>query len=98
MLAITTKTKIKLIGSDVARLTLEDNNVYRVTHCMSNTRSALGNESDYLEFDLSYGEALNVLIEGYPSWVTVSDLPNLSPDKQVQFATALFDAGLLMKK
>jgi len=77
---IALKTRIKLIGPDVIRITLEDNNVYRVTHCMSNTRCAIGNESDYIELDLTFGPALNMLIEAYPSTVKVHELPALNPN------------------
>lgn len=94
---IASYTKLRVMRPNMARAVIEDGMVV-VYHCQDNARELYGAPLNPLEFELDDGPAIEILLNAYPTGVTVMDLPHPSDelDDKIGVADALFREGILI--
>eukprot|EP01135_Chromosphaera_perkinsii_P009410 Nk52_evm86s1737 gene=Nk52_evmTU86s1737 len=103
---ISLNSKVRMVRPQVARMTIEED-VAVLHHLLDNTRIYHEREEETLDFAIDVAPALATLIDSYPSYVTVGDLPITPPEEgeadeeednelKLTVVKALYDRGLLM--
>ncbi|KYQ93444.1 transcription factor jumonji [Tieghemostelium lacteum] len=88
-------TRVRLIRQDSVRLVVED--VAIIFHNMDNTRIYHQTpDPGVIEFTLDCIDALEHIIDSYPSYVYVRDLPVDTDPQKLDIVNALYEKGLLM--
>ncbi len=87
--------RFRVLRYGIARLVIEDGKAI-VYHCMENSRKHQEVPLSPLEFELDDAESIEFILESYPSFFRVGDLPHEDPADQIGLVKALYDEGLLM--
>jgi len=94
---ITHNSKIQFITKSVARLVVNDEDKCSLFHSLSNTRIYHEvEEPDCLEFEIEYAPAIHYLLESYPKFISVSELPELEPEEQILLSQTLVQHKLAL--
>ncbi|EGC36270.1 hypothetical protein DICPUDRAFT_32138 [Dictyostelium purpureum] len=93
---IKTDTRFRLIRQDSVRLVVED--IAILFHNADNTRvfHQIGDEPGIIEFTIECVDALEHIIDSYPAYIAVKDLPVDDDDQKVDVVSALYEKGLIM--
>lgn len=67
-----------------------------VYYCVNNSREYHGESPQSLEIEEDTAPAVEFLIENYPQYVTVEELPVEDEIKRLQIAANLWEVGLLI--
>ncbi|XP_031573036.1 ribosomal oxygenase 1-like [Actinia tenebrosa] len=94
---ITSETHVRLIRKGIARLVSEEDSVC-VYHTMENSRIYHEVEPQKLEFNPEAGPAIESILNAFPDYVKVDDLPHESTEFKVDMVTMLYEKGLLLLK
>eukprot|EP00288_Rhodomonas_lens_P017778 CAMPEP_0177713424 /NCGR_PEP_ID=MMETSP0484_2-20121128/12929_1 /TAXON_ID=354590 /ORGANISM="Rhodomonas lens, Strain RHODO" /LENGTH=406 /DNA_ID=CAMNT_0019225307 /DNA_START=39 /DNA_END=1259 /DNA_ORIENTATION=+ len=88
--------RVRLVRRGVARLKLEGE-LAVLYHCVDNSRDFEGKPEQCLEFDADYFDAMQHLIDSYPAYTQVKELPGLEGgvEDAVALAEVLARGGLL---
>uniref|UniRef100_M4C072 Bifunctional lysine-specific demethylase and histidyl-hydroxylase n=1 Tax=Hyaloperonospora arabidopsidis (strain Emoy2) TaxID=559515 RepID=M4C072_HYAAE len=92
---ITVNTQLKLLRHGIARLVIEDGKAV-VYHCRENSRLHHEVAISPLEFELDDAESIEFILNSYPDYFRVGDLPHEDPQDQRDLATALYKEGILL--
>ncbi|TMW60699.1 hypothetical protein Poli38472_000741 [Pythium oligandrum] len=95
LLKITVNTQLKLIRHNIARLVVEDGKAI-VYHCKENSRLHHEMPISPLEFELDDAESIEFILQSYPEYFRVGDLPHEDSDDQIELCKALYKEGILM--
>ncbi|KAN0025020.1 hypothetical protein ACTFIV_009431 [Dictyostelium citrinum] len=90
------ETRFRLIRPDSVRLVVED--IAILFHNADNTRiyHQVGEEPGVIEFTLECVDALEHIIDSYPSYIYAKDLPVEDDDQKLDVVSALYEKGLIM--
>ncbi|EFA83529.1 transcription factor jumonji [Heterostelium album PN500] len=90
------ESRVRLIRQDSIRIVHED--IAVCYHNMDNTRvyHQVGTEPGVIEFTLECVDAIEHLIDSYPTYISIKDLPAESDLQKLDVANALYEKGLLM--
>lgn len=86
--------EFRLVRRGVCRMHVQDEEV-SLYHVMQNARLYQMAELSVLNFPLSHVDALDCILESYPSFVNAAELPGLAANKALELANELYAAGLL---
>eukprot|EP01133_Synstelium_polycarpum_P017115 gene17115-20386_t len=88
--------RVRLLRGDSLRIVMED--IAVVYHNVDNTRiyHQVGEEPGVIEFTLDCVDAIEHLIDSYPKYIYVRDLPAHTDDQKLDIANAIYEKGLLM--
>ncbi|CAI5728392.1 unnamed protein product [Hyaloperonospora brassicae] len=92
---ITVNTQLKLLRHGIARLVIEDGKAV-LYHCRENSRLHHEVALSPLEFELDDAESIEFILNSYPDYFRVGDLPHEDPQDQRDLALALYKEGILM--
>uniref|UniRef100_K3W7B3 Bifunctional lysine-specific demethylase and histidyl-hydroxylase n=1 Tax=Globisporangium ultimum (strain ATCC 200006 / CBS 805.95 / DAOM BR144) TaxID=431595 RepID=K3W7B3_GLOUD len=95
LLKITVNTQLKLIRHNIVRLVIEDGKAV-VYHCRENSRLHHEIPISPLEFELDDAESIEFILQSYPDFFRVGDMPHEDPADQIELAKALYKEGILM--
>lgn len=95
MLKITVNTQLKLIRHNIVRLVIESGKAV-VYHCKENSRLHHEVPISPLEFELDDAESIEFILQSYPEYFRVGDLPHEDPEDQIELTKALYKEGILM--
>lgn len=95
LLKITVNTQLKLLRHDIVRLVIEDGKAV-VYHCRENSRQHHETPISPLEFELDDAESIEFVLQSYPDYFRVGDLPHEDPADQIELVKALYKEGILM--
>lgn len=95
LLKINVNTQLKLLRHDIVRLVIEDGKAV-VYHCRENSRQHHETPISPLEFELDDAESIEFILQSYPDFFRVGDLPHEDPADQIELAKALYREGILM--
>jgi lysine-specific demethylase/histidyl-hydroxylase NO66 len=95
LLKITVNTQMKLLRYGMVRLVVEDGKAV-IYHSKDNSRVHHENPISPLEFELDDAESIEFILQSYPEYFRVGDLPHEDPDDQIGLVKALYDEGILM--
>lgn len=95
LLKITVNTQLKLLRHDIVRLVVEDGKAV-VYHCRENSRQHHETPISPLEFELDDAESIEFVLQSYPDYFRVGDLPHEDPADQIELAKALYKEGILL--
>lgn len=89
------RTNVRLLRGNILRLVNEENKM-RVYYYLENSREYCQYEPNFIEVETDEAASVEVLIKSYPNYIGVSQLPMSSDEHKINFATALWERGLLM--
>ncbi|RLN55875.1 hypothetical protein BBJ29_006622 [Phytophthora kernoviae] len=92
---ITVNTQLKLVRHGVARLVIEDGKAV-LYHCRENSRMHHEVPITPLEFELDDAESIEFILNSYPDYFRVGDMPHEDSQDQTELAKALYAEGILM--
>ncbi|KAF2073073.1 hypothetical protein CYY_005599 [Polysphondylium violaceum] len=94
--SVNLNNRIRLIRSDSIRLVIED--IAVVYHNMDNTRvfHQVGDAPGTIEFSLDCAVAVEHIINSYPNYIYIKDLPVDTDDQKLDIASAFYEKGLIM--
>lgn len=95
LLKINVNTQLKLIRHNIVRLVIEDGKAV-VYHCRENSRQHHEIPISPLEFEVDDAESIEFILQSYPDFFRVGDLPHEDPADQIELAKALYKEGILM--
>lgn len=88
-------SEIKLIRRNCIRLMGDDKGCY-FYHNLENTRIYQEKEPQFLEVESGALKVIEFLINSYPDYVKIEDLPMKSMDDKLSVASCLYDKGLIV--
>lgn len=91
-------TQIRLIRANCLRLVVDDDNIIRIYYCVENTREYQEIEPQYLEVDMATAPAIEALINQYPEFMKVENLPIDELDLKMKVVQDLWEKKLLVTK
>lgn len=97
-ISLTAKTHVKLLRAHILRLVKEDadsDNVH-VYHSVDNSLEYHGEEPQSFEVSADFALAVEHLVNSYPKFVVISDLPLDTQTEKLELANILWKKGLLM--
>lgn len=92
---LTVNSCVRLIRQDVLRMAIEGGKAI-VYHAMDNGRKRYQNEFQPLEFELDDAPSIEMIINAYPDYVRVGNLPHEDCDDQVDLVKSLYNEGVIM--
>lgn len=95
LLKINVNTQLKLLRHDIVRLVIEEGKAV-VYHCRENSRQHHETPISPLEFELDDAESIEFILQSYPDFFRVGDLPHEDSADQIELAKALYREGILM--
>lgn len=95
LLKINVNTQLKLLRHDIVRLVIEEGKAV-VYHCRENSRQHHETPISPLEFELDDAESIEFILQSYPDFFRVGDLPHEDPADQIELVKALYREGVLM--
>ncbi|XP_036363178.1 ribosomal oxygenase 1 isoform X2 [Octopus sinensis] len=88
-------TRIKLLRAGIIRLVIEGDEV-RIYYNLENNRLYQDVESNYLEIPHRYALAVEFLLQTYPDFTTVENLPLTQLTEQIELVQAMYEKGILL--
>ncbi|CAF0898292.1 unnamed protein product [Brachionus calyciflorus] len=88
-------TSIKIIRKNCLRLVVEEDSCF-VYHNLENSKIYCEKEPQYLEVDTDAAPSIEFLLNSYPKYVTVDELPMETIEDKISVAQCLYDKGLLV--
>lgn len=92
---ITLETNVKLLKANILRLVDEEESL-RVYFHTDNSKEYHEYEPTFMEIEEDDSPVISMLVNEYPSFVAVKDLPIDDEEKKVAIITDLWEKGLLM--
>ncbi|CRL01956.1 CLUMA_CG015212, isoform A [Clunio marinus] len=92
---MTYETKIKLLKANILRLVDEDESL-RVYFHSDNSKEYHEYEPTFMEIEEDDAPVISMLVNEYPKFVAVKDLPIDDDERKLAIATDLWEKGLLM--
>jgi len=89
-------TQVRLIRSTAVRLVQEEEDVIKVYYSTENTREYHELEEQWLEVDSDTAPGVDFLINAYPAWSKVEDLPIEDLEVRMRVVSDLWEKGILM--
>ncbi|CAL4139169.1 unnamed protein product, partial [Meganyctiphanes norvegica] len=87
-------TPIRLIRGNCIRVVAEEDFV-KVYHTLENSREYHAEDSKFLEVSPEHAPAVECLIDQYPNYITIEDLPLETQDEKMAFASGLWERGIV---
>ncbi|EDO39118.1 predicted protein [Nematostella vectensis] len=97
MMTITGDTDVRLIRRGVARLVSEADCVC-IYHTMENSRVYHEVQPERVEFETEAGPSIECILNAFPNFVKVKDLPHDNLEFKVDMVTMLYEKGVLVTK
>ena len=91
-------TEIRLIRAHCLRLVTEEDNQIRIYYCVENTREYEEVDLQSLEVDAEAAPGIQTLIQSYPNFLKVEDLPIQELDLKMKVVQDLWEKKLLLTK
>lgn len=92
---ITIDTKIRMLKANILRL-VEEEDTYRVYFHTENSKVYHEFEPTFMEIDEDDTGVIAMLVDSYPNYIAVSDLPADDDERKVLIVSDLWEKGLLM--
>lgn len=92
---LTLETNVKLLKANILRL-VEEDGASRVYYHTDNSKEYHEFEPTFMEIEEDDSPVISMLINEYPKFVAISDLPADNDEKKLTIANNLWDVGLLM--
>jgi len=89
-------TRVRLIRSTALRLVQEDEEIIKVYYSTENTREYHEVEEQWLEVDADIAPGIDYLINTYPEWSKVEELPIEDLEARMRVVSDLWEKGILM--
>lgn len=93
-LPISLNSSIRFLRGDMVCLITEVDTTL-LYHSFDNTLNFRETEEQVVEYGQDFGPALEYLINAYPEYVQISDLPELDTELKIGLVDSLFDYGFL---
>lgn len=90
-------TEIRLLRQFCLRVVLEGNDG-RIYYNTENSRIYHGEDEQFLDIDLNLVPAVSYLMQSFPNYVSVEELPIDGDELKLQIASDLWERGLLVTK
>merc|ERR1711860_407049 len=91
-------TEIRMIRAQCLRLVTEEDNQIRIYYCVENTREYEEVDLQSLEVDAEAAPGIQALIQSYPNYIKVEDLPIQELDLKMKVVQDLWEKKLLLTK
>ncbi|GAB1601475.1 ribosomal oxygenase 1-like isoform X2 [Argonauta hians] len=88
-------SRVKLIRAGIIRLVTEEDQV-RIYYNLENNRVYQDVEPNYLEIPHQYAGAVEFLLQSYPDFVSVENLPLSQLSQQIELVQAMYEKGMLL--
>ncbi|KAK4296408.1 hypothetical protein Pmani_031096 [Petrolisthes manimaculis] len=88
-------TPVRLIRGNCMRVVAEGEGV-NLYHCLENTREYHQEEPQFLELALEQAPAVEALVQAYPNYIAIENLPLADDTEKMNLASGLWERGLLM--
>ncbi|XP_076802755.1 ribosomal oxygenase 1-like isoform X1 [Clavelina lepadiformis] len=97
---VSLETKVRVLRKNAVRVCLgsdaNENVAVTVHHSLQNSRVYHEEERKFFELEADCAPALEFLLHRYPAYVPVASLPLDSDEEKVNFASSLFEKGILI--
>lgn len=91
---ITPATKVRLLRGNICRLVREES-VYRLYFYVDNSKEYHEYEVNFIEVEEEDVKCIKKLIQSYPSYLSVTELPHSEDEYKVDIVESLWSRGLL---
>lgn len=88
-------TNIRLIRGNCIRVVAEQE-VVRVYHTLENSREYHATEPQFVELSPEHAPAVECLVDQYPNFITIEELPLETEEEKMAFASGLWERGIVM--